>query len=346
MKTNDASDTLPLSAIKVIEMHAIGPVPFAGMVLQQLGATVTRISPPTDPGLGVNHKPEFDLLNLGKPVVKLDLKTDTGQAALHEELAGADIMLEGFRPGVLERLNLAPADLLVKHSRLVVGRLSGWGNQGAYASRAGHDINYLALAGILHGIGSKEDPAVPLNVVGDFGGGAMYLLLGVMAKLIQRGSTGTGGLATTSILAGSIGLTPMFFGLMAGGRWNTERANNLLDGATPFYRTYRTSDGRHVAVGALENKFFKALLEMTGLTSEFDAVKQYDTAHWPGLTELLTKTFAARPMAEWASLSEQFDACVSPVLNFLEAAEHPHNQANDWYTHEPYAQPRAVIDFD
>ena len=343
MKTNDA---LPLSAIKVIEMHAIGPVPFAGMVLQQLGATVTRISPPTDPGLGVNHKPEFDLLNLGKSVVKLDLKSEAGRAALHEQLAGADIMLEGFRPGVLERLNLAPADLLAKHPRLVVGRLSGWGNQGAYANRAGHDINYLALAGILHGIGAKEDPAVPLNVVGDFGGGAMYLLLGVMAKLIQRGSTGAGGLATTSILAGSIGLTPMFFGLMAGGRWNTERANNLLDGATPFYRTYRTSDGRHVAVGALESKFFKALLEMTELTGEFDAANQYDATKWPALTELLTKTFATRSMAEWASLSEQSDACVSPVLNFLEAAEHPHNQANDWYAHEPYVQPRPVIDFD
>jgi len=343
MNTNDS---LPLAAIQVIEMHAIGPVPFAGMVLQQLGASVTRISPPSDPGLGVNHNPEFDLLNQGKAVLKFDLKTDAGKAALHEQLAKADVMLEGFRPGVLERLDLAPASLLAKHPKLVVGRLSGWGEHGAYASRAGHDINYLALAGILHGIGTKDDPAVPLNVVGDFGGGAMYLLLGVTAKLIQRSATGSGGLATTSILAGSIGLTPMFFGLMAGGLWNTTRANNLLDGATPFYRTYRTSDARHVAVGALENKFFKALLAMTGLTKDFDAADQYDRSTWPQLTELLSNAFGSSTMAEWATLSEQTDSCVSPVLNFLEAANHPHNQANDWYSHEPFVKPRAVIDFD
>jgi len=342
----NTKDSLPLAAIKVIEMHAIGPVPFAGMVLRQLGATVTRISPPTDPGLGVNHQPEFDLLNQGKPVLKLDLKSDSGKAALHEQLASADVMLEGFRPGVLERLDLAPVDLFSRHKQLVVGRLSGWGAKGSYASRAGHDINYLALAGILHGIGSKEEPAVPLNVVGDFGGGAMYLLLGVMAKLIQRSATGTGGLASTSILAGSIGLKPMFFGLMAAGLWNTARANNLLDGATPFYRTYQTSDARHVAVGALESKFFRALLAMTGLSDRFDASNQYDRSRWPELTDLLSQVFRTRPMDEWAALSEQTDCCVSPVLNFLEAADHPHNRANDWYSHEPFVQPKAVIDFD
>lgn len=339
------NDQHPLAAIKVIELHAIGPVPFAGMILGQLGASVSRISPPIDPGLGVGIKPEFDVMNAGKTRHALDLKTPEGLAALHEQLAQADVLIEGFRPGVLERLGLAPADLLKQHPRLVIGRLSGFGEQGELAARAGHDINYLAMAGVLHAIGTRDEPAVPLNVVGDFGGGAMHLLLGVMAKLIERSSSNRGGVATTSILAGSIGLTPMFFGMMAAGRWNPTRANNLLDGATPFYRVYRTLDQRHVAVGALEPKFFKELLTLTGLSGAYDATDQYDSESWPSLTELLANQFTSRTMADWAELSRQRDCCVSPVLNFLEAAEHPHNQSNGWYTHEPFVQTRPTIDF-
>ena len=341
----NAAHQAHLSSIRVIELHAIGPVPFAGMFLQQYGATVTRISPPTDPRLGVGLKPEFDLLNAGKERVSLDLKTEAGRAALDEQLMHCDVLLEGFRPGVLERLGLAPDDLLAKHPRLVIGRLSGWGEQGELASRAGHDINYLAMAGILHAIGNRDEPSVPLNVVGDFGGGAMHLLFGVMAKLIERGATNRGGVASTSILAGSIGLTPMFFGLMAGDLWNPTRANNLLDGATPFYRVYRTLDQRHVAVGALEPKFFRELLALTDLTNHFDAARQYEKDAWPELTEMLANQFISRSMAEWAELAAKRDCCVSPVLDFLEAADHPHNQANGWYAQAPFVQPRPTIDF-
>ncbi len=338
-------DQHPLSAIKVIELHAIGPVPFAGMVLRQLGASVTRISPPQDPGLGVGINPEFDLLNAGKTRLSLDLKSPEGLEALHQQLDQADVLLEGFRPGVLERLGLDPASLVGRHPRLVIGRLSGWGEQGELAPRAGHDINYLAMAGLLYAMGSREDPAVPLNVVGDFGGGAMHLLLGVMAKLIQRSASNQGGVATTSILAGSIGLSPMFFGLMAAGRWNTDRANNLLDGATPFYRVYRTSDERHVAVGALEPKFFKELVNLVGLNDKIDLSRQYDPDTWAEQTRLFTERFASQPMLAWADKSALVDCCVSPVLNFIEAADHPHNQANGWYLREPFPHTLPVIDF-
>ncbi len=335
----------PLREIKVIELHAIGPVPFAGMLLRQLGASVTRVSPPVDPRLGVGIKPEFDLLNADKEKSLLDLKTGEGLETLHTMLAKSDVMLEGFRPGVLERLGLAPDTLLKRHPHLVVGRLSGWGEQGELAARAGHDINYLAIAGILHAIGSRQEPAVPLNVVGDFGGGAMHLLLGVMAKLIERSSTQRGGVASTSILGGSIGLTPMFYGLMAADRWNPTRANNLLDGATPFYRVYRTLDQRHVAVGALEPKFFRELLALTNLSEHYDADQQYVASSWPELTEMLANQFASRTMSEWAALSVERDCCVSPVLDFLEAAAHPHNQANGWYEQTPFVRPLPTIDF-
>ncbi|MGH1361183.1 MAG: CaiB/BaiF CoA transferase family protein [Burkholderiaceae bacterium] len=339
------TDQHPLSALKVIELHAIGPVPFAGMILRQLGASIIRVSPPQDPGLGVGIKPEFDLLNAGKTPLELDLKSEAGLAALHEQLSQADVLLEGFRPGVLERLGLDPAELRNKHPRLVIGRLSGWGEQGELSARAGHDINYLAMAGLLYAIGSREDPAVPLNVVGDFGGGAMHLLLGILAKLIQRSTTNLGGVATTSILAGSIGLTPMFYGMMAGERWNRTRANNLLDGATPFYRVYRTADQRHVAVGALEPKFFKELIGLVGLGDQVNLSRQYDPETWPELARLLAEKFASRPMQAWADDAALVDCCVSPVLDFLEAADHPHNLANGWYANEPFPQTRPTIDF-
>lgn len=342
----DMPNQSPLGRIKVVELHAIGPVPYAGMILRHLGATIIRVSPPSDPGLGVGVKPEFDMLNADKERRQIDLKSADGHEALDPLLAQSDVLLEGFRPGVLERIGLAPDQVLAKHPHLVIGRLSGWGTQGPMSARAGHDINYLALSGILHAIGTRKEPAVPLNVVGDFGGGAMHLLLGVMAKLIERGSTGRGGVATTSILAGSIGLTPMFFGLMAGGLWNTRRANNLLDGATPFYRVYRTLDQRHVAVGALEPKFFRELLELTRLDGFYDPAQQYNRSSWPELTQMLANQFASRTMAEWAELSAQSDCCVSPVLDFNEAAEHPHNLANGWYASEPWPHPLRMIDFD
>lgn len=337
---------LPLSGLKVVELHAIGPVPFAGQLLRSLGATVLRVSPPSDPGLGIGVKPECDLLNLGKDALSVDLKQPDGLAALRRELANADVLLEGFRPGVLERLGLAPAALLDAHPRLVVGRLSGWGRDGELSARAGHDINYLALSGVLSAIGTREAPVPPLNLVADFGGGAMHLVVGVLARLVQRSITQRGGVVETSILAGTVGLTPMVYGLMAGGLWNLERANNILDGALPFYRVYRCADGRFVAAGALEPKFYAQLLAVTGLEGEIDPRDQYRPSSWPATIERFAARFATRSRDDWAQAAAAYDACLSPVLDFTEAARHPHNLANGLYRGEPFAQPAEVIRFD
>ena len=334
----------PLAGLDVVELHAIGPVPFAGRVLASLGARVTRVSPPADPGLGVAVPPEHDLLNHGKQALHLNLKDDAGAAALRARLLTADVLLEGFRPGVLERLGLAPEALLTDNARLVVGRLSGWGAHGALAARAGHDINYLALAGVLHAIGTGAQPVPPLNLVADFGGGAMHLLVGVLARLVRRGMDGHGGMVETSILAGTHGLTPMFFGLIAAGQWRLDRADNLLDGAAPFYRCYATADGRQVAVGALEPKFYRELLDLLGLSGRLDARDQYRRDAWPHSTALFAEAIAARARDDWAAAAAGRDACLSPVLDFAEAAVHAHNRANDWFA-DGACGPRQVLRF-
>jgi alpha-methylacyl-CoA racemase len=318
----------PLEGLKVIELHAIGPVPFAGRLLQDLGATVTRVSPPNDPGLGVAMDKNFDFLNIGKPVVKLDLKASHDHEQLLAQLAQADVLLEGFRPGVLERLNLVPEQLLASYPKLVIGRLSGWGSQGDLAARAGHDINYLAMSGLLNAIGKADSPHPPVNVVADFGGGAMHLVVGVLALLARRGITQKGGIAQTSILAGTVGLTPMFYGLLASGVWNLQRENNLLDGKLPFYCVYPTKDQKFVAVGALEAKFYAELLKLTGLTETLEPRHQYKASTWQDTKEKFAQVFVSKTRDEWAQLALNTDACVSPVLDFVEAAAHPHNQAN------------------
>jgi alpha-methylacyl-CoA racemase len=332
-----------LTGLKVVELHAIGPVPFAGMILQSLGAQVTRISPPNDPGLGLGLDPRFDVLNAGKTVCRLDLKAPGQLAQLRQQLADADVLLEGFRPGVLERLGLAPNDLLRAYPRLVIGRLSGWGDQGELAMRAGHDINYLALSGALAAIGPADHPVAPLNLVADFGGGAMHLLVGVLAQLVQRGITGRGGVVTTSILAGTIGLLPMFYGMLAGGRWRLARSANLLDGGAPFYRVYACADGRHVAVGAIEPKFYRELLELTELSGTLRVDDQYLESAWPQATAALAGAFARRNRDEWARLAAARDCCVSPVLDLVESAAHAHNRANRLFTDREFALPDRII---
>lgn len=350
-------DDLPLDGLRVIELHAIGPVPFAGMVLRQLGALVTRISPSQDPGLGLMMPPEFDLLNRDKQALTLDLKSPAGQQALAEQLAKADVLLEGFRPGVLERLDLGPTVLLERFPRLVIGRLSGWGDQGPLAARAGHDINYLALTGVLNAVGKAAQPVPPVNLVADFGGGAMHLLVGVLARLVRRGIDGKagvggrGGVVTTSIAAGTVGLTPMIYGMIAAGQWRLQREANLLDGGAPFYRTYRCADGRFVAVGALEAKFYRELLDVTGLTGQLDPEDQYRETLWPHAAALFASCFGERSRDDWASVSAGRDCCVTPVLDFIEAAAHPHLLANRWFgssalSDAGFARPQPVIRFD
>jgi alpha-methylacyl-CoA racemase len=332
----------PLAGLRVIELRAIGPVPFVGWLLGKLGASVVRVVSPQD---AARAPARTGLLELGKERVAADLKSAEGRAAMDALLAGADVLIEGFRPGVLERIGLAPAVLAERHPRLVVGRLSGWGTRGAFAARAGHDINYLALTGLLNAIGRRDAPVPPLNVVADFGGGAMHLLTGVLAKLVERSLTGVGGLVETSILAGTIGLTPYFFDRLDSGGWQLERESNVLDGAAPYYRVYPTRDDRFVAVGAIEPQFYAELLALLGLTGEIDASRQHDRDYWPTMAERFAARFATRDRDDWAALAERTDCCVSPVLDFLEAARHPHNVANGLYTDRPAPHPREVIGF-
>jgi alpha-methylacyl-CoA racemase len=335
----------PLAGLKVVELHAIGPVPFAGQLLRSLGADVARVSPPTDRGVGIGMDPMHDLSNLGKRPVALDLKSADGLAQARALIGGADVLLEGFRPGVLERLGLAPAELLAANPRLVVGRLSGWGSRGPLADRAGHDINYLGLAGLLNGIGTREAPVPPLNVVGDYGGGAMLLTVGVLAALVRRGVDGRGGVVASSILAGSVTLSPIFYGMLAAGLWKIGRAANVLDGGAPYYRVYRTADDRFVAVGAIEPRFYAELLEVTGLAGRLDPRRQNDRATWDETARVFAERFAQRTRDDWARVAEGTDACLTPVLDFLEAAAHPHNLANGLYRTDPYPQPDRTVTF-
>lgn len=338
---------LPLAGLKVVELHAIGPVPFAGMLLRSLGAQITRVSPPADPNLGIVMRPRHDVLNDGKAPLLVDMKTADGMAQVHAALAHADVLMEGFRPGVLERLGLAPAELLKRYPRLVIGRLSGFGSRGELAPRAGHDITYLAMCGVLHAIGTGERPVPPLNLVADFGGGAMHLLLGILAKIIRRGITGQGGLAETSILAGSVGLTPIFYGLSAAGLWDpTRREGNLLDGGVPYYRVYPTKDQRFVAIGAIEPKFYLELLDVLGLTGEIDPARQNDKSTHAATAARFAERIATRTRDEWAALALPRDACMAPVLDFIEATHHAHNLANDLYIDQPFPQPLRTIEFD
>jgi len=337
---------LPLTQLKVVELHAIGPVPFCGMQLRQMGATVRRILPPHNPLTGLQIDDEVDLLNRGKVLSRINLKTTEGIDQLNTILAESDVLIEGFRPGVLEKLNLAPQTIRRRHPNLVIGRLSGYGRHGPYAARAGHDINYLALSGVLAAIGTAERPVIPLNLIADFGGGAMSLLAGILATLVQRGITGRGGLVDTSILAGTLGLTPMLHGLMASNRWQLTREANLLDGGLPFYRIYATRDNQFVAVGALENRFFVQLLKLLDLASDLDSQRQYDTNSWQTMTQLFKTTFASRSRDEWATAALELDCCVSPVLNFHEACALQAHHDNGWIADTPFPHPGKVIDFD
>jgi alpha-methylacyl-CoA racemase len=320
-------------------------VPFAGMQFLQMGASVTRVSPPTERAIGIELSADTDILNRGKTLLAINLKEASGQAQLHSLLSDADVLIEGFRPGVLERLGLDPVTLLQQFPQLVIGRLSGFGRYGDYAPRAGHDINYLALSGVLAAIGTADEPIIPLNLIADFGGGAMHLLSGILAKLVQRSIQDRGGLVDTSILAGTIGLTSMTHGLIAAGKWNLHRQQNLLDGGLPFYRVYKTQDGKFVAVGALERPFFEALLTVIGLSSEFSSSQQYDSECWPAMSTAFSIAFAKRTRDDWAIDALTSDCCLTPVLDFTESMKHPHTTANGWIVNDPFPHPGLVTHF-
>ncbi len=317
----------PLAGVKVLEFEAIGPVPFCGMMLADMGADVLLVDRPADSGLGLDRERWFDTMLRGRRSVTLDLKSPGGVAAALTLARNADVVLEGFRPGVMERLGLGPDAMLAANPALVYARMTGWGQDGPLAPRAGHDINYIALSGVLHAIGRADGaPVPPLNLVGDFGGGGMLLAFGVACALIETRRSGKGQVVDAAMVEGASLLSTMFWGMRAGGRWSDARGGNVLDTGAPWYDVYETADRRHVAVGAIEPKFYAELLRRLGLADEA-LPAQHDRARWPELRRRVAQVFATKTRDEWAAVFEGSDACVSPVLTFAEAKAHPHNAA-------------------
>jgi alpha-methylacyl-CoA racemase len=326
--TGEGCEPGSLAGVRVVEFPAIGPVPFAGMVLADLGAEVVRIDRVQPTGLGIAMPPRFNLLNRGKRSIAVDLKHPDGIAVARRLVAASHILLEGFRPGVMERLGLGPEACLAANPALIYGRISGWGERGPLAGVAGHDINYLGLSGALAAMGEPgAPPPVPLNLIGDFGGGSMFLVAGVLAALLHARRSGIGQVVRTSIAEAALALMPMFYGLRAAGLWTDRRGDNVLDGGAPFYRTYATRDGRFVAVGAIEPKFYAALVAGLGLAGRVALGAQLDRKLWPETTALFAARFREKTRAEWSEVFADSDACVTPVLEMDEAATHPQHAA-------------------
>lgn len=312
----------PLQGIRIIELAGIGPGPFAGMMLADHGAEVIRVD---RPGARIDAR---DPLLRGRRVIGVDLKSAEGKALVLDLVKSADALFEGFRPGVTERLGLGPAECHAVNPRLVYGRMTGWGQFGPYANAAGHDINYIALAGALHAYGRAGDkPTPPINMVGDFGGGGMMLALGMVSALLHAKTTGQGQVIDCAMTDGAAALMAMIWGFRANGIWKDERGVNLLDTGAHMYDTYECADGKWISIGSLEPQFYALLLEKTGLKDDADFANQMNSANWPALKDRLTALFKTRTRDEWCADMEMTDVCFAPVLSMSEAPHHPHNAA-------------------
>ena len=319
--------TGPLAGIKVVEIAGIGPGPFCAMMLSDMGAEVLRVDRTAKADIGFAGDPRKSLLNRGRRSVAIDLKHQAAIAAVKRLVAGADALIEGFRPGVMERLGLGPDECLAVNPRLVYGRMTGWGQDGPMAHAAGHDINYIALSGVLHAIGRRGGPPVPpLNLVGDFGGGGMYLAFGLLCALLEAARSGRGQVVDAAMVDGSASLATAIFGLRALGAWSEERGDNVLDSGAPWYDVYETKDGKYVAIGSLEKRFYGELMRLTGLADD-NLPKQWDRTQWPELRSRLAATFKSKTREEWRAIMEGSDVCFAPVLSYSEALQHPHNRA-------------------
>ncbi|MGW4033128.1 CaiB/BaiF CoA transferase family protein [Streptomyces sp. NPDC004838] len=336
----------PLAGVTVIELAGLGPAPYGAMLLADLGAEVIRVDRPGGQA-GNPLAPEKDLLNRGKASIELDLKDPTDVADALALIRDADALIEGFRPGVAERLGLGPDVCLAANPALVYGRMTGWGQDGPFAHLPGHDINYVGLAGLLHPIGPAAAPVVPLNVVGDFGGGGMLLALGIVSALLHARNTGQGQVVDAAIIDGTASLATQLHALRADGQWHEERESNLLDGGAHFYRVYETADGRHLNVGAIEPQFYRAFLEGLGVPADADWVAAHrDPTQWVAKAEQVAAIVRTRSLAEWEEVFRDSDACVHPVLTPGEAAQHPHNRARGTFlTVDGVVQPRPAPRF-
>ncbi|MFI7498721.1 CaiB/BaiF CoA transferase family protein [Streptomyces sp. NPDC049687] len=343
MTTGRTSGHGPLAGVRVVELAGIGPGPFAAMLLADLGADVVRVDRPGGPSLGVD--PAYDVTNRNKRSVVVDLKAPDGPARVLDLAAGADVLIEGNRPGVAERLGVGPEDCHARNPRLVYGRMTGWGQEGPLAHRAGHDIAYIALTGTLGMIGAPDGPPpAPANLLGDYAGGSLYLVVGVLAALHHARVTGTGQVVDAAIVDGTAHLSAMIHGMLAAGRWQDRRAANLLDGGCPYYGTYETADGGYMAVGALEPQFYDEFVTVLGLADFHDARR--DWTRWGELREAVAARFRTRTRDEWTALFEGSDACVAPVLSLREAPHHPHLAARGTFTdHGGITQPAPAPRF-
>ncbi|MGV9622373.1 CaiB/BaiF CoA transferase family protein [Streptomyces tendae] len=333
----------PLAGVRVVELAGIGPGPFAAMLLADLGADVVRVDRPGGPGLGID--PAHDVTNRNKRSVVLDLKAPDGPARVLDLAERADVLIEGYRPGVAERLGVGPRDCHARNPRLVYGRMTGWGQQGPLARRAGHDIGYIALTGTLGMIGGPDEPpAVPANLLGDYAGGSLYLVVGVLAALHHAREHGTGQVVDAAIVDGTAHLSAMIHGMLSAGGWQDRRGANLLDGGCPFYGTYETADGRYMAVGALEPQFYAEFMRLLGLPGLAPA--RDDIARWPELREAVAARFKSRTREEWTAVFADSDACTAPVLSLREAPHHPHLAARATFTeHGGITQPAPAPRF-
>ncbi|MDE0803213.1 MAG: CaiB/BaiF CoA-transferase family protein [Acidimicrobiales bacterium] len=316
----------PLQGTTVLEIAGIGPGPFCAMLLADMGADVIRVDRAGQVMGGDPESPPADVLNRGRRSIGLDLKSPDGVEALLALVEQADVLMEGFRPGVTERLGIGPDDCLARNPKLVYGRMTGWGQEGPYAQAAGHDINYIALAGALEPIGRRgEAPIPPLNFVGDFGGGGMFLAFGIVCALLEAKSSGEGQVVDAAMVDGSAVLTTMFHAFRAMGIWNDERGTNLLDTGAHFYDVYETSDGKYVSIGSIEPQFYDQLLELSGLGADGDLPHQMDRDQWPAVKDRLAAIFTTKTRDEWCEIMEHTDVCFAPVLSLEEAPQHPHN---------------------
>ncbi len=317
----------PLEGLRVVELAGIGPGPMACMMLADMGADVVKVDRLTDAGLGIAMPAKYQVLHRGRPSVAVDLKSPDGLAVVKRLIDRADVLIEGFRPGVTERMGLGPGDCFATNPKLVYGRMTGWGQDGPMARAAGHDMNYIALTGALNAIGPADGPPVPpLNLVGDFGGGTLYLLVGVLAALLEARQSGKGQVVDAAMVDGAASLMTTFFGLKAAGLWNNERGANLLDGGAHFYSVYETRDGKYVSIGSIEAKFYAELLEKTGLDPA-GLPPQLKPESWPVIKKKLADIFRTKTRDEWCAIMEGSDICFAPILDLDEAPEHPHMKA-------------------
>jgi alpha-methylacyl-CoA racemase len=317
----------PLTGYRIIEIAGIGPGPFAAMMLADMGAEVIRVERAQSVRGPAPDTPHYDVMLRGRRNIAVDLKHPDGVATLLDLVERADALIEGFRPGVMERLGVGPEVCLARNPKLVFGRMTGWGQEGMYAQAAGHDINYIALAGALAHFGRRDEaPVPPLNMVGDFGGGGMFLAYGVVCALLEAQRSGTGQVVDTAMVDGAAVLMSMFWAFKSIGMFDENaRGTNLLDTGAHFYDVFRCADGQYVSIGSIEPQFYAELMRLTGLDADPEFAKQMDKAQWPHLKQRLGDVFATKTRAEWCAIMEATDVCFAPVLTMSEAAEHPHN---------------------